>query len=50
MKNVAFDNVTFDIPAEVTKGAQSVLATWIMGGSVENVYIRLNGLNYSEIS
>ncbi len=50
VKNVGFDNVTFDVPAEVTKGGQSVLATWIMGGTVENVYIRLNGLQYHDVS
>ena len=47
IKNLALENVTFDAPDDtVTKGNTATLATWIMGGKIENVYIRLNGLDY----
>jgi hypothetical protein len=48
VKNFALDNVTFAAPAAVTKGNQAALATWIMGGTIENVYVRVKGLNYAD--
>ena len=47
VKNLAIENITLDVPSEVTIGGISVIATQMIGGTIENVYISLNGLNYS---
>ncbi|MBQ3506031.1 MAG: Ig-like domain-containing protein [Clostridia bacterium] len=46
VKNLALENLTFDAPDAVTKGNTAAIATWVVGGTIENVYIHLNGLDY----
>lgn len=47
VKDLALANVSLTAPEAVTKGATSALATWVMGGTIENVYVHVNGLNYA---
>ena len=49
VKNLALDGINFAAPASVTKGSQAALATSIRGGTIENVYVRVTGLNYSDV-
>ena len=44
LKNFAVTGVNFDIPSVVNMGSHTVLATFIYGATLENIYIQVNDL------